>query len=72
MTITEILTQSRDLLDEKQAAEFLNIAPSTLSVWRTTGRYALPFSKIGRCVRYRRGDLEAFIAERTRTNGATA
>ena len=61
----------RELLDEKAAAELLDIAPGTLSVWRSTGRYRIPFIKVGRRVRYRRADLEAWLASRTRTNGAT-
>jgi len=62
---------SRDLLDEKAAADFLQLAPGTLSVWRSTGRYCIPFVKVGRRVRYRRADLETWLASRTRTNGAT-
>jgi excisionase family DNA binding protein len=61
----------RELLDEKAAAEILDIAPGTLSVWRSTGRYRIPFVKVGRRVRYRRADLEAWLASRTRTTGAT-
>ena len=64
-------TVSRELLDEKAAADFLQLAPGTLSVWRSTGRYCIPFVKVGRRVRYRRADLEAWLASRTRTNGAT-
>jgi predicted DNA-binding transcriptional regulator AlpA len=36
------------------------------------GRYALPFIKIGRNVRYRRADLLAWLEKRTRETGATA
>ena len=61
----------RDLLDEKAAADFLQLSPGTLSVWRSTGRYRIPFVKVGRRVRYRRADLEAWLESRTRTNGAT-
>jgi excisionase family DNA binding protein len=43
-----------------------------LSVWRSTGRYNLPFFKIGRKVRYRRADLDAWLAARYRETGATA
>ena len=60
------------LLDEHQAAEHLNVSPGTLSVWRSTGRYALPFVKVGRRVRYRLADLDAWIQERVRESGATA
>ena len=63
---------TRDLLDEKQAAEFLGVAPGTLSVWRSRGRYQLKFYKVGHLVRYRRGDLETWLESRTRANGATA
>jgi len=62
---------NRELLDEKAAADLLQLAPGTLSVWRSTGRYRIPFVKVGRRVRYRRSDLEAWLASRTRTNGAT-
>jgi excisionase family DNA binding protein len=60
------------LLDEKQAAEYLTISPGTLSVWRSTGRWQLPFVKIGRCVRYRHSDLDAWLEARARDNGVTA
>lgn len=62
----------RDLLSESQAADLLQVAPGTLSVWRCTGRYALPFVKIGARVRYRRGDLQAWLDSRVRGNGTTA
>ena len=62
---------NRELLDERAAAALLNIAPGTLSVWRSTGRYRIPFVKVGRRVRYRRSDLEAWLVSRTRSNGAT-
>ena len=61
-----------ELLDEKEAARFLDNSPGTLSVWRSTGRYNLPFIKIGRNVRYRRADLIAWLEKRTRETGATA
>lgn len=71
-TLPEIIQRTRDLLDEKQAADFLEVAPGTLSVWRSTGRYKIPFLKIGSKVRYRQSDLAAWLESRTRTNGATA
>lgn len=70
--LSEIIQRSRDLLDEKSAAKFLHTSPGTLSVWRSTGRYAIPFLKIGSKVRYRRSDLEAWLESRVRTNGATS
>jgi predicted site-specific integrase-resolvase len=56
---------SDELLDEAAAAARLAIAPATLRVWRCTGRYALPFVKVGRLVRYRASDIDRFIARRT-------
>jgi excisionase family DNA binding protein len=53
-----------ELLSEKEAAAKLNVTPGTLSVWRATKRYALRYIKIGRKVRYRPQDIEAFIEAR--------
>lgn len=52
-------------VDDKQAAAALGIKASTLSVWRSTGRYNLPYLKVGRLVRYRLSDLAEFLARRT-------
>lgn len=60
------------LLDDIDAAAVLNVSPGTLSVWRSTGRYNLPFVRIGRKIRYRAGDLRAFIAKRTQTHTGQA
>ncbi len=59
------MTTVTALVDEKQAAGILKISPGTLSVWRCTRRYPLPYTKIGRSVRYRVADLEEFISNRT-------
>jgi len=67
-----LIKNTLELLDEQQAAALINVTPSTLSVWRSTGRYKLPFVKVGSKVRYRRADLEAWLELRTRANGATA
>lgn len=48
-----------------QAASVLGVRENTLAVWRSTGRYNLPYSKIGRLVRYRVSDLAHHIAGRT-------
>lgn len=50
-----------DLLTEPQAAEYLGgIPPRTLRQWRYTGKGPI-FTKLGRAVRYRRDDLDAWI-----------
>jgi excisionase family DNA binding protein len=53
------------LLTRAQAAEFLGVKEQTLAVWMTNKRYALPAVKVGRLVRYRLRDLEAFLERRT-------
>lgn len=53
------------LLSERQAAQVLGVAPTTLQVWRSTRRYALAYVKVGRSVRYRESALQQFIAART-------
>ncbi len=57
-------------IDEKRTAKVLGIQISTLRNWRTSGRYALPYVKVGRLVRYRVADLAAWIARRRRTGAA--
>lgn len=51
------------LMSTKQAAEVLGIEPTTLAVWRATNRRLLAYVKVGSLVRYRREDLEKFIAD---------
>lgn len=72
MSLHEMVDRIAELVDESEAAKILDTSPGTLSVWRCTGRYALPFVKIGRKVRYRRSDLAAWIESRIRETGATA
>ncbi|MBI4293637.1 MAG: helix-turn-helix domain-containing protein [Betaproteobacteria bacterium] len=54
-----------DLLTRKEAADYLSVEESTLAVWASTRRYNLPMVKVGRLCRYRKADLDAFIASRT-------
>ena len=61
-----------DLLSPDQAAATIDVTSGTLSVWRSTGRYGIPFIKIGRKVRYRKSDLLAWLESRTRESGTTA
>jgi excisionase family DNA binding protein len=60
-----------ELLSADQAAATIDVTSGTLSVWRSTGRYGIPFIKIGRKVRYRKSDLLAWLKSRTRASGAT-
>lgn len=49
------------LLDRKTAAKYLAVSPGTLAVWDCTKRYDLKPIKVGRAVRYRKADLDAFL-----------
>lgn len=55
---------SNELLSRKEAAAYLGVAEKTLAMWKWSGRYGLPFVKLGRLVKYRKVDLDAFIQER--------
>lgn len=56
---------SLELLTRQQAAEYIGVKPQTLAVWHTTHRYGLPLIKVGAKVRYRKGDLDKWLASRT-------
>ncbi|WP_092728146.1 helix-turn-helix domain-containing protein [Algoriphagus alkaliphilus] len=49
------------LMDRKTAAKYLGISPNTMAVWDCTKRYDLKPLKVGRAVRYRKSDLDAFM-----------
>ena len=56
------MTLKHDLLTPEQAAEHLGLSVKTLAIWRSTNRQRLPFTRIGRRIRYRAADLHAFVA----------
>lgn len=53
------------LMTPTEVADMLGVTVETLSVWRSTRRYALSWTKIGRLVRYRRDAVESFISDRS-------
>lgn len=51
-----------DLLNTKDAADYLGLATSTLEKWRTNEpRIGPPIVRLGAQVRYRKTDLDAFV-----------
>ena len=56
----ETINRVSNLLDTTQAAALLGINKNTLEIWRVQGR-SPKFLKIGRNVRYRLSDIEAFL-----------
>ena len=57
---------SCELMNTEQAANYLGLAPSTLETWRSRKRHNLAFAKVGRAIRYRKSDLDRFVASRTK------
>ena len=62
-------SSSDPLFTSPEAAAYIRVSENTIVVWRCTGRYKIPFIKVGRLVRYRRSDLEAWLESRTLNNG---
>jgi hypothetical protein len=52
------------LLRPDEVSQLLQIDVETLNTWRCNKRYALPYIKVGRCVRYKAADVDTFIHER--------
>ena len=49
------------LLSNDEAAEYLGIKPNTLTIWRTTKRFEIPYIQIGRKIKYKKSDLDKFL-----------
>lgn len=58
-------TELAEFMTEIQAAQLLGLAPGTLAVWRCTGRYKMPFIRVGRLIRYRPQDLRKWAENRS-------
>jgi hypothetical protein len=50
-----------ELLNRREAAQYLKVSPGTLAVWDCTKRYDLKPMKVGRSVRYTRENLDKFM-----------
>lgn len=65
-----------DLLTTQQVADLLNVPTSSVYQWNHTGyvgsRPWIPRVRLGRHVRYRRDDLEKFLADSLVEAGLTA
>lgn len=54
-----------NLITPGEAAERLQVSIRTLAKWRSIGYPNIPYSKVGRCVRYRQSDIDAFLKKHT-------
>jgi hypothetical protein len=50
-----------NLLTSEQAATYLGTTPGNLAVWRCERRVNLPYTKIGKLVRYKVEDVLQFV-----------
>lgn len=66
-----VITQAEILMTTRQAAELLQLKETTLEQWRWCGK-GPQFVKVGRCVRYRQADLDAFLDARVFTSTTAA
>ncbi len=53
------------LLKQDEAAKYLGTTVGTMNSWRCTGKVKIPYIKWGRAIRYRKDDLDAWIAQNT-------
>lgn len=47
-------------MNKKQASKYLNVAYNTFDAWATNAH--VPFVKVGNVTRYKRSDLDSFLA----------
>jgi excisionase family DNA binding protein len=71
MNVDDAAFDPNQMLTTREAAVLLGLKPATLANWREDGTVDLAFSKFGRSVRYRYGDVVAF-AQRTRCTSTLA
>ena len=59
-----------EYISSKELAKKIGVTTRTLSNWRSTGKYGLPFIKVNdRKVLYRVEDVEAWLEQRTSRTG---
>jgi len=69
-TISTILKdQSDPIFTPPQTANYIGVTENTLSVWRCTKRYSIPYIKVGRLVKYRKSNLDTWLESRTHNSG---
>ena len=62
---TELTNMTAKYVTPEKLAEELETTAGTLATWRHTGRYNLPFIKVGRKVLYRVEDVQKWLESRT-------
>ena len=62
------MNTDKKLLNRSEAAHYLGLVEHTLAVWACHKTHEIPYIKIGRNVRYRLSDLDAWLESRTVNN----
>lgn len=68
LTLDGVVVEKPEYMSTQTAAVYMGLKPQTLSAWRCSGRYCLPFLKVGRKVLYKKTDVDTWMSERTRTS----
>lgn len=53
------------LMTPRYAAVYIGVKINTLAVWRMTNKYGLRHLKLGKVIRYRKEDLDAWLASKS-------
>ncbi|MFZ6016425.1 MAG: excisionase family DNA-binding protein [Nitrospirota bacterium] len=61
--VSEQILKEKQLMDTREASEFLGISKNTLYEWIIQKR--IPYVKVGRLVKFRQADLETWLKKRT-------
>lgn len=62
--MTQVTADCREVMDEFALADFLGLTVATLRKWRWL-RSGPKFVKVGRLIRYRRTDVDAWLDQQT-------
>ena len=57
------------LMPPRDAAVYIGVKINTLAVWRMTNRYGLRYLKLGKAIRYRKDDLDEWLASKAVDKG---
>jgi hypothetical protein len=57
------INQATKYLSPEEAGLLIKISPRTLAKWRCVGTPNIPYTKVGRSVRYKLKDLEDYLAK---------
>jgi excisionase family DNA binding protein len=51
-------------LNSQETADYLGVNVDSLAVWRSTKRHKIPYTKVGKWVRYKKADLDKWLESR--------